>query len=88
MASRPSSLDPILCAPLVRKVDAQLIDLLLSLAPDEWHWQTIVPLWKVRHVAAHLLDAARRKPSAWIEASEIRLRLDQDLSRRMAAGGS
>jgi hypothetical protein len=34
MTSRPNGIDPILCAPLLRRVDAQLIDLLLSLAPD------------------------------------------------------
>jgi uncharacterized protein (TIGR03083 family) len=77
MTSGPSSLDPILCAPLLRRVDAQLIDLLLSLAPDEWQWQTIVPQWKVRDVAAHLLDTALRKlsvvrDSCAMETVEIR----------------
>jgi uncharacterized protein (TIGR03083 family) len=77
MTSRPSSLDPILCAPLLRRVDAQLIDLLLSLAPDEWQWQTIVPRWKVRDIAAHLLDTALRKLSVVrddcaVETVEIR----------------
>jgi uncharacterized protein (TIGR03083 family) len=44
-------------------VDAQLIDLLRSLTPSEWELQTIAPLWKVRDVAAHLLDTALRKLS-------------------------
>jgi uncharacterized protein (TIGR03083 family) len=55
--------DPILCAHLLRKVDRELIDLLRSLTAEEWDYQTIAPLWKVRDVAAHLLDTALRKLS-------------------------
>jgi len=44
-------------------VDRQLIDLLHSLTPEEWDLQTIAPRWKVRDVAAHLLDTALRKLS-------------------------
>src|SRR5579859_1635904 len=58
-----SGTDPILCAHLLRRVDAELIDLLRSLSPDEWDIQTVAPLWKVRDVAAHLLDTALRKLS-------------------------
>jgi len=54
---------PILCAHLLRRVDGKLIDLLRSLASSEWDIQTIAPSWKVRDVAAHLLDAALRKLS-------------------------
>ena len=57
------SLDPILCAHLFRRVDGQLIDVLSSLAPSEWDLQTVAPLWKVRDVAAHLLDTVLRKLS-------------------------
>lgn len=76
-SSLETSLAPILCAPLLRKVDAELIDLLRSLTPREWDLQTIVPLWKVRDVAAHLLDTALRKLSAvrdscFVEAADIR----------------
>jgi len=56
-------LDPILCAPLIRKVDQRLAELLTSLAPAEWDLPTIVPGWKVRDVAAHLLDTTLRKLS-------------------------
>ena len=59
-SSRP---EPILCAHLLRRVDEKLIDLLRSLAPEEWDLQTASPLWKVRDVAAHLLDTALRKLS-------------------------
>ena len=55
--------DPILCAHLLRRVDEKLIDLLSSLTPREWDLQTVAPLWKVRDVAAHLLDTALRKLS-------------------------
>src|SRR5213596_1815176 len=55
--------DPILCAHLLRRVDEKLIDLLSSLTSSEWDVQTIVPRWKVRDVAAHLLDTALRKLS-------------------------
>ena len=76
MANQSGSLDPILCAHLLRKVDAELIDLLSSLAPGEWDLQTIAPLWKVRDVAAHLLDTALRKlsmvrDSCFVEAVDI-----------------
>jgi uncharacterized protein (TIGR03083 family) len=68
--------DPILCAHLLRRVDEELIDLLSSLAPDEWNVQTVAPLWKVRDVAAHLLDTAVRKlsmvrDSCYVEAVSI-----------------
>jgi uncharacterized protein (TIGR03083 family) len=63
MTFEPNSPAPILCAPLIRKVDVQLIELLRSLGPDEWDLPTVAPLWKVRDVAAHLLDTALRKLS-------------------------
>ena len=56
-------LPPILCAHLLRRVDEKLIALLNSLAASEWDLPTITPLWKVRDVAAHLLDTASRKLS-------------------------
>lgn len=73
-SSNPS---PILCAPLLRQVDEQLIDLLGSLTPGEWDLQTIAPLWKVRDVAAHLLDTVLRKLSmardgCYVETVDIR----------------
>jgi Mycothiol maleylpyruvate isomerase N-terminal domain len=60
---RLSGCDPILCAHLLRKVDTQLIHLLQPLTVDEWGLQTIAPRWKVREVAAHLLDTVLRKLS-------------------------
>ncbi len=63
MNAPSQSLDPILCAHLLRKVDGKLIELLSSLAPEEWDLQTVAPAWKVRDVAAHLLDTPLRKLS-------------------------
>lgn len=63
MADRISGTEPILCAPLLRRVDVKLIELLRSLRPEEWDLQTLVPAWKVRDVAAHLLDTCLRKLS-------------------------
>jgi len=77
MANQPNSLQPILCAHLLRKVDEKLIALLSALAPIEWELQTVAPLWNVRDVAAHLLDTALRKlslvrDSCYVEATDIR----------------
>jgi|HubBroStandDraft_6_1064221.scaffolds.fasta_scaffold355597_2 uncharacterized protein (TIGR03083 family) len=63
MSGQISGTQPILCAPLLRDVDAKLIQLLRDLRPDEWNLQTIAPAWKVRDVAAHLLDTVLRKLS-------------------------
>lgn len=61
--NKSNSLGPILCAHLLARVDQQLIDLLHSLAPGDWNLPTIAPLWRVKDVAAHLLDTALRKLS-------------------------
>ena len=37
--------------------------MLRSLTPDEWETQTVAPAWKVKDVAAHLLDTQLRKLS-------------------------
>lgn len=63
MSAQPNTLDPILCAHLLRRVDEKLIDLLRSLSASEWDAQTVAPRWKVRDVAAHLLDTVVRKLS-------------------------
>jgi uncharacterized protein (TIGR03083 family) len=44
-------------------VEARLIELLRSLTPEEWEAQTIAPAWKVKDVAAHLLDTELRRLS-------------------------
>ena len=82
MCSQSSNSDPILCAHLLRTVDESLIDLLRSLAPSEWDLQTIAPLWKVRDVAAHMLDTALRKLSIVRDSCDVEdvdIRSPQDL---------
>jgi uncharacterized protein (TIGR03083 family) len=82
MRRESSTAEPILCAHLLRRVDERLIDLLSSLTSSEWDVQTIAPLWKVRDVAAHLLDTALRKlsmvrDSCYVE--RVNIRSPQDL---------
>jgi uncharacterized protein (TIGR03083 family) len=77
MSFQPSGSDPILCAPLLRRVDEKLIDLLRSLSVSEWDAQTVAPRWQVRDVAAHLLDTVLRKLSlvrdSWyVETVDVR----------------
>jgi len=55
--------DPILTAHLFPKIERLLLELLRSLTPDEWEMQTVAPKWKVKDVAAHLLDTPLRKLS-------------------------
>ncbi len=56
-------LPPILAAALFPKLEDKLIELLRSLAPDDWETQTLSAEWKVKDVAAHLLDTQLRKLS-------------------------
>src|SRR4030088_1430236 len=59
--NRPTEpLKPILTAHLFPKLDGMLIELFCSLAPEDWEKQTVSPKWKVKDVAAHLLDTALR----------------------------
>src|SRR5713226_6483175 len=60
MNHRIEPLKPILTAHLFPKIDGMLIELLRSLAPEDWEKQTVSPKWKVKDVAAHLLDTALR----------------------------
>ena len=54
---------PILTAHLLPMIEARLLELLRSLTADEWEAQTLAPAWKVKHVAAHMLDTQLRKLS-------------------------
>jgi uncharacterized protein (TIGR03083 family) len=54
---------PIFVVELFPKLDSRLIELLRSLSPDDWGRQTIAPLWRVKDVAAHLLDTNLRRLS-------------------------
>jgi uncharacterized protein (TIGR03083 family) len=57
-------LQPIFTAHLFPKLEGMLIELLRSLTPQDWEKQTLAPKWKVKDVAAHLLDTQNRKLSA------------------------
>lgn len=93
MTGKFSGTEPILCAPLLRVVDAKLIELLRELRPEEWDLQTIAPAWKIRDVAAHLLDTALRKLSlvrdhCFVEQPLIRSQQDVlDLVNRLNREG-
>ena len=63
MAASPLPLGPIQAAPVLPQVEAKLMELLAGLSLADWEQQTIVPNWRVRHVAAHLLDTSLRKLS-------------------------
>lgn len=56
-------LEPIRTAHLFPSLESKLLDLLRSLAPGDWEKQTVAPKWKVKDVAAHLLDTQLRKLS-------------------------
>src|SRR5215470_8790585 len=51
---------PIFTAHLFPKVDGMLLELLRALSDQDWEKQTVSPKWKVKEVAAHLLDTALR----------------------------
>jgi len=60
----PAPLQPIFTAHLFPKLEGMLIELLRSLTPQDWEKQTVAPKWKVKDVAAHLLDTQLRRLSA------------------------
>ncbi len=55
---------PIETAPLFPALHAELIGLLHGLDESGWEQPTVAPRWRVRDVAAHLLDGDLRKLSA------------------------
>src|SRR5437016_5879832 len=60
LKTKLNPLPPILTAHLFPKLDGMLVELLRTLAPEDWERQTVSPKWKVKDVAAHLLDTALR----------------------------
>jgi|SRR5579872_3216342 len=64
MNAEPEPLPPIFTAHLFPKLEGMLIELLRSLGPQDWEKQTLAPKWKVKDVAAHLLDTELRKLEA------------------------
>ena len=64
MNAAPEPLPPIFTAHLFPKLEEMLIELLRSLTPQEWEKQTVAPKWKVKDVAAHMLDTQLRRVAA------------------------
>lgn len=51
-------------APLFRPLQARLLETLRGLTPEQWELPTVAGKWRVRDVAAHLLDGGLRKLAA------------------------
>jgi uncharacterized protein (TIGR03083 family) len=64
MSGAREPLRPIFTAHLFPDLEAKLIELLRGLSPEDWEKQTLAPKWKVKDVAAHLLDTQVRKLAA------------------------
>jgi hypothetical protein len=52
---------PVDTAPLFGPLHAELLALLRDLSDDDWHRPTVAGSWRVRDIAAHLLDVDLRK---------------------------
>ena len=61
-ALRP--LAPLDTAPIFPRLHAELVALLRALSPEDWERPTVAGTWRVRDVAAHLLDGELRKLAA------------------------
>jgi uncharacterized protein (TIGR03083 family) len=64
-------LGPIYTAPLFAPLHAALIDLLVGLQAADWTRPTIAGAWRVRDVAAHLLEVDLRRLSAGRDGHRI-----------------
>jgi uncharacterized protein (TIGR03083 family) len=52
---------PIDILPLLPVLNDKLVSFLKSLSPEDWHRQTVARKWKIKDVAAHLLDTSYRR---------------------------
>jgi uncharacterized protein (TIGR03083 family) len=87
-AEEPEGLEPLtplytahLFAPLL----AELLALLRRLAPGDWERPTVAGAWRVRDVAAHLLDGDLRKLAVYRDAQPLpdasSVKTERDLAR-------
>src|SRR5260370_33787998 len=60
MGSAAASPGPIMTAHLFPKIEATLFELLSSITTEQWQQPTLAPQWKVKDLAAHLLDTELR----------------------------
>ena len=78
-------LTPLDTVPLFRPLLAELLTLLRALSPADWERPTIAGRWRVRDVAAHLLDGDLRKIAVYRDEHFLPLdapiKDDRDLSR-------
>ena len=88
MSGTPSwatELEPIDTSRLFRPLLAELTALLRGLSPADWDRQTVSGSWRVRDVAAHLLDGELRRLAVYRDSHFLRpdgpLESDRDLAR-------
>jgi hypothetical protein len=78
-------LTPVYTAPLLRPLLGELLELLRGLSVEQWEAPTIAGAWRVREVAAHLLDGDLRKLAAYRDGHFLPLDTpissDRDLAR-------
>jgi uncharacterized protein (TIGR03083 family) len=55
---------PVDAVPLFPPLARELVSFLRALAPGDWERRTVLPTWRVKDIAAHLLDTALRRLSA------------------------
>lgn len=65
-------MQPRYVADLFAPLHRELIVLLRGLAPEQWELPTVAGAWRVRDVAAHLLDGMLRKLSRFSSARPLR----------------
>ncbi len=82
---RMTPLGPTYTAHLFRPLAAELAGVLRQLSADDWLRPTVAGRWRVRDVAAHLLDGQLRKLSAQrdahLTAPDAPIHTDRDLAR-------
>ena len=83
--ARLRPLTPVYTAPLLRPLRGELLDVLRGLTAEQWEAPTVAGVWRVRDVAAHLLDGDLRKVAVYRDGHrlpmEAPIRTDRDLAR-------
>ena len=78
-------LTPVYTAPLLRPLLGELLDLLRALTAEQWEAPTVAGAWRVRDVAAHLLDVDLRRIAAGrdrqLPPAESPITSERDLAR-------
>lgn len=67
------AMGPLDTAPLFRPLLSELLGLLRSLTPADWERPTVAGAWRVRDVAAHLLDGDLRKIAVYRDGHRLAL---------------